>query len=165
MNAESIEFGLVKKFGATSGEGTIRVVESIAGDPVHDNLLIAEEDESQTRILVYDIAGNYKKDFGGDLFEHQAEGIALYDCDGDRGYWICTDQTLGDNAFHVFDRKTFEHLGSFLSKTVKNTDGVWLTQEKFDGYPDGCFIAVHNDGGIGAIGWGKIADSLGLRCK
>ncbi len=41
-----------------------------------------------------------------------------------------------------------------------NTDGLALTQEAFGDFPEGLFLAVHNDGGIAAFDWKSVADTL-----
>ena len=101
--------------------------------------------------------------FGTGLFPHEAEGLALYACaDGD-GYWVATDQDEERNTFHVFDRRSLDHLGSFTGPLTRNTDGVALTQEAFGPFPAGAFYAVHNDGSVAAFSWAGIARALELR--
>lgn len=154
-----------KYIGATSGEGILKVVESIHADPVNDNLLIAEELEGKgnTCIKIYDLDGNYKKTIGLDIFESQAEGLALIRC-GKKGYWVSTDQSHDKNIFHFFDRITFELVGSFESDGLTNTDGIWVTQDSFEEYSQGAFIAVNNDGGVGMWNLGPLLFQLGLNC-
>lgn len=154
----------VRAFGETTGEGILHVVESIAADPEHGRLLIAEEEEGASDIKVYSLEGR----FSGTViptryFPHQAEGIVLYRCDAGEGYWIATDQGEGVNTFHVFDRRTLEHVGSFRGRTVMNTDGIALTQRSFGDFPSGAFYAVHDDGNVAAFSWADIAGAVGLR--
>src|SRR5690606_39780716 len=80
----------VGHFGDTTEAGALRMVESIAGDPVYDRLLIAEEDlRVGTTLRVYDLAGNYTgRDLPPERFTAQAEGVALCACPDDLGY--CT---------------------------------------------------------------------------
>lgn len=155
-----------KYIGETNGEGVLRVVESIYADPVNDNLLICEEFEGEgnTCVKVYDLNGKFKKTIGLGLFKSQAEGLALLRC-GKNGYWISTDQSTSSNIFHFFDRKTFEHVNSFESTNLSNTDGIWLTQESFDIYSQGAFIAVNNDGGIGIWNLGPLLFQLNIKCE
>ena len=96
-------------------------------------------------------------------FPSQAEGIALYACGDGSGYWISTDQGETSNSFHIFDRQTLEHVGSFAGETTMNTDGIALTQVGFGPFPNGAFYAVHDDQSIAAFSWAEIADRLGLR--
>jgi 3-phytase len=154
----------VRAFGETSGPGVLRVVESIAVDPANDRLMIAEELEGESLIKVYDTAGRFTgSTMGPANFPNQAEGIVLYACGDDAGYWIATDQGTRANTFHVFDRMTLEPVGSFRGATVMNTDGIALTQQALPGFPAGAFYAVHDDSGVVAFSWQSIADALGLR--
>lgn len=154
---------LVHTFGDTEGAGVLRVVESLAADPAHDRLLVAEEQEGASMIKAYTLGGDFRGEIIGErFFPHQAEGIALYRC-GEQGYWIATDQGEAVNTFHVFDRVTLEPLGSFRGRTVLNTDGVALTQSPFPRFPSGAFFAVHDDGNVAAFHWSDIAGALGLR--
>lgn len=164
LRGDSLAAEHVRAFGETTGEGILHVVESIAADPENGRLLIAEEEEGASDIKVYSLEGR----FSGTViptryFPHQAEGIVLYRCGGGEGYWIATDQGEGVNTFHVFDRRTLEHVGSFRGRTVKNTDGIALTQRSFGDFPSGAFYAVHDDGNVAAFSWAEIADALGLR--
>jgi 3-phytase len=164
-NKDILDLEFVKYIGAKEGEGVLKVVESIYADPVNNNLLIAEELEGKgnTCIKVYDLEGNFKKTVGLNLFESQAEGLALIRC-GQKGYWISTDQSYDKNIFHFFDRTSFELIGSFESENLSNTDGIWITQESFDVFSQGAFIAVNNDGGIGVWNLGPLLFQLGISC-
>jgi len=163
------KYEFVRYIGETSGEGVLKVVESIYADYENNTLLIAEEEEGleKTYILVYDLtSGKYTgKTIGKGVFLSQAEGIAIYDCGNGEGFIVATDQNKGENTFHFFDRKTYEHLGGFLSKVTQNTDGIWLTQSPFEGFPAGAFFAIHNDGGVSAFDWNVISEALNLQCK
>ncbi|MBX3042516.1 MAG: phytase [Candidatus Kapabacteria bacterium] len=165
----NFESKLIKKFGDTSGPGMLWVVESIYADPDNNRLLIAEEDKNNLGIKIYDLEGNFTGIIiGDDEFEYQAEGIALYDCGNGEGYWFCTDQdyyNLGNNTFHIYDRKSMKYLSSFISKTSGNTDGIWLSQLPFGKFNKGIFIAVHNDGGVGIFDLNNILNTLNLKCK
>ena len=111
---------LVEQFGDTSEEGALRMVESIAGDPEHDRLLIAEEDlRVGTTLRVYDLAGNYAgTNLPRERFRAQAEGVALWACPDGSGYWITTDQARDLTVFHVFDRR---ELGLILRPAAERT--------------------------------------------
>lgn len=165
---EKINYEYIKSFGDTSGKGILRIVESIYADTLNKKLLIAEEDTSESSVKVYDLNGNFTGEvFGIGLFKHQVEGITLYECENGKGYWIITDQDLNDNSFLVFDRKTFNYVGSFKGNNTSNTDGVWLTQTSFGNFSKGVFFAIHNDGNVSAFDLNEIADSLelNLECK
>jgi 3-phytase len=151
-------------FGDTAGPGVLKVVESIAADVPHNRLLIAEELETASHIKVYTLDGRFTGQIiDSGLFPHQAEGIILYACGDSSGYWVTTDQDLVTNTFHVFDRQTLSHLGSFQGEQTLNTDGIALTQRGFADFPHGAFYAVHNDGNVAAFSWVQIADALKLR--
>lgn len=154
----------IRAFGDTSGPGVLKVVESIALDLPNQRLLIAEELETGSHIKVYTPEGKFTGQIiGAGLFPHQAEGIILYACGDTAGYWVTTDQDLTVNTFHVFDRSTLHHVGSFRGDSTLNTDGIALTQRGFGNFPSGAFYAVHNDGNVAAFSWAAIADALGLR--
>lgn len=154
----------VSAFGATTGPGVLHVVESLAVDVAGERLLIAEEEEGDSKIMVYGMDGEFTGlIIPAQYFPYQAEGIVLYECGTMDGYWIATDQGEEVNTFHVFDRGSLSHLGSFRLAGVLNTDGIALTQQGFDGFPQGAFFALHDDGNLAAARWGDIADAVGLR--
>ena len=61
---------------------------------------------------------------------------------GKSGFVIVTDQQ-GATEFEVFDRATFQHLGT-IKTSLKVTDGVALTELTLPDYPRGLFVA-HSD--------------------
>ncbi|MFC4728088.1 phytase [Coralloluteibacterium thermophilus] len=149
-------------FGDTGEAGALRVVESIWGDPAHDRLLIAEEDESYANELkVYTLDGRFAGvTVGGDVFQAQAEGIALREC-GDGGWWLTTEQGKESTVFHLFDRASLAHVGAVTGAKVANTDGIWLGGPS-RAFPDGVLYAVHDDQGLVAFDWRDIAAALDL---
>jgi 3-phytase len=155
-----------KSFGETTSPGALRVVESIFGDPAHDRLLIAEEDEDPVTglvIKVYDLDGSFTgEQIGKGVFKAQAEGIALYACEDGSGYWLSTDQADDRTVYHVFDRHSLKHAGAFMGKTTANTDGVWLATEGVPGFDNGAFFAVHDDQAVSAFDWQDIVAALDL---
>lgn len=154
----------IRTIGETSGPGVLKVVESIAVDPANDRLMIAEELEGESMIKVYSLDGRFTGEvIDSTYFPNQAEGIILYECGPGAGYWVATDQGKEENTFHVFERVSLAHLGSFRGPTVMNTDGIALTPRPLPGFPAGAFYAVHDDGNIAAFSWHAVADSLGLR--
>lgn len=157
----------VGTFGDIAGPGLLTKVESLFVDVAHDRLLIADEAFSQRNVKVYNLAGQ----FNGEIipstwFSSEPEGIALYRCGPRSGYWIITDQhPSADNRFQVFDRETLTHVGTFSGAITRNTDGVWLTQTDFGGFPEGAFYPVHDDGSITAIDLAEIRKRLDLDCS
>jgi len=159
---------LMETFGDTGEAGAIRIAESVFGDVEHDRLLLAEEDiATGTRLREYGLDGRYRgRDIGAELFKAQAEGMALYRCEGGAGYWIATDQYKDRSLFHVFDRVTLKHLGAFAGNKTANTDGVWLDQSADARFPQGVFYAVDDDQAVAAFDWRDIAKALALpKCK
>lgn len=169
LSVGKIDSKHIKSFGDTKGPGLLFIVESIWADPVNNTLLIAEEDKNQNLCKVYDLDGNFKNIvIGDDIYEYQAEGIALFDCGNGEGYWFCTDQDFyltRNNTIHIFERKTFEYVGSFITGQTDNTDGIWLTQTPFGKFTKGALFAVDNDGGVGAFDLAKIIEIMKLNCK
>ncbi|MGY0558793.1 phytase [Lysobacter sp. A421] len=160
-----VQARLAGMFGDTTAAGAIRITESLVGDPTHDRLLISEEDQAGGTLLrEYGLDGRFRgRNIGGDVFQAQAEGIALWQCDDGSGYWIATDQFADRSVFHVFDRISLAHLGAFAGNTVANTDGVWLQQAPTTRFPAGVFYAVNDDQGVGAFDWRDIARALELK--
>ncbi len=160
---------LVKSIGDTTGKGQLVIVESIFADPAYNRLLIAEEDKNQNLVKVYDMDGNFtKQELGDDLIEYQAEGIMLYDCGNGEGYYFLTDQDYyktNNNTFHIYNRKDLKYVGSFISDKIQNTDGIWVTNQKFGKFDKGALIAVNDDGGVGIIDIKKIFQALKIECK
>lgn len=156
-------------FGNTDAEGAIRIPESIWGDADNRRLLLSEEDQgSGTYLKVYGPDFRYSGlSVGKGLFKAQAEGIALWECPDNAGFWIATDQYKDRSVFHVFERVSFAYVGSFAGNTTANTDGVWLNQRATAAFPHGVFYAVHDDQGVAAFDWRDIANalSLPLACK
>lgn len=154
-------------FGETRGPGRLFVVESVFGDKANGNLLVADEledDKLGRQVKVYDFEGNFTgKTFGKGLFKFQVEGIALYETSEKSGYWFVTDQGKLANYFHVFDRQSFEHLGTIEGERTLNTDGVWISQTAMPRFPLGAFYACDNDKAISAFDLAEILDALGLK--
>jgi 3-phytase len=157
---------LKQTFGDTSEAGAIRIAESVYADADNDRLLLAEEDvPTGTRLREYKLSdGRYAgRDIGAGLYKAQAEGIALLRCEDGSGYWVGTDQFKDRSLFHVFDRKTLEHIGAFAGKVTANTDGVWLDARGDARFPQGVFYALHDDQAVAAFDWRDIASALKLK--
>jgi 3-phytase len=160
---DSIVSEHIKAFGATAGEGVLKKVESLMADEAYNRLLIADEDSVQNNIKVYDLDGSFTGEIMGEgTFKYEPEGIALYSCGENTGYWVTTDQGKADNFFYVFDRQSLEHIATFSNPNTLNTDGIVISQQSFPGFPDGGFFPIHNDGNVSAVSWGEIANKLNL---
>ena len=94
----------------------------------------------------------------------------LYTClsgnggDTGRGLLIVADQRDDQTDFELFDRQTWQHLGSLRIEGVSNTDGIASTQQVLPGYPLGIFAAINDDDTIVGVGWDKILTATGLKC-
>jgi 3-phytase len=165
VEADALHATLLGAFGDVDTAGAIRIPESIWGDEAQARLMIAEEDQSiGTRLRVYGFDHRYAgRDVGAGLFHAQAEGLSLWRCDDGSGYWIATDQYKDRSVFHLFDRRSFEHLGAFAGRVTANTDGVWLQQAPTRAFPAGVFYAIHDDQALAAFDWRDVAKALKLR--
>ena len=83
-------------------------------------------------------------------------------CADGSGWWIGTDQYKDRSVFHLFDRNTLQHVGSFAGKLTANTDGVWLDEQGDARFPQGVFYAVHDDQALAAFDWRDVASALQL---
>lgn len=152
LNPEVVSSIFERYIGDTTGNGVLRIVESICGDPKNNHLLIAEEDTTNSSVKVYDMSGNFNGlVFGNNIFKGQVEGISLFTSENNGGFWIITDQSYQQNFFHLFERTTFKYIGAFKGNKTRNTDGIWLTKKKFGNFNQGVFFAVNNDGNISAF--------------
>ncbi len=165
LDGDTPKATLLGQFGDTTEAGALRMVESIAGDPQHNRLLIAEEDKrAGTTLREYRMDGSYTgRDLPRDRFQAQAEGVALWACQDGSGYWITVDQSANRTVFNVFDRVDLSFLGSFKGDTVALTDGIALHAVATRRFPGGVLYAAHDDQGIGAFDWRDIARALDLR--
>ena len=151
-------------FGDTSAAGAIRVPESLFGDADNNRLLVAEEDvPTGTRLREYDLQGKYLgRDVGAGNYVAQAEGIALMRCGDGSGWWIASAQFADRTGFHLFDRRSLAHVGSFAGEATGLTDGVWLDERGDARFPQGAFFASHLDQGVAAFDWRDIVTALEL---
>src|SRR5690606_42140904 len=92
----------------------------------------------------------------------EPEGIALWACTADTGYWIVADQLRPLTVFRVFDRVTLDPRGAFSGQVTAWTDGVALHAAPTARFPDGVLFAVHSDRAVAAFDLGDVARTLGL---
>lgn len=166
--ADGLGADLLLGVGSSSGVPPLSSVESMVADPANDRLHVCG-DEGGRLNWIFRLDGAYTGVAYGDAqFEHDQEGINLYETGGDHGYLVVSDQyTSGRNQFEVFDRKTLASLGNFQSPAggplvTVNTDGAYLEQRGFPGFPNGAFYAVHDDREVHVYDWTDIAESMGL---
>ncbi|MFO7988316.1 MAG: phytase [Desulfotignum sp.] len=162
-NDKLVESNHVKAFGDTKGKGVLHKVESLLIDRPYNRLLVA--DEQERNIKIYNLDGEFTGEIiSNNFFNYEPEGIDMFECEDNSGYYIFTDQHPKDNCFRVFDRKSISYIGSFGGEITSNTDGIVLTQEAVgDDYPYGVFYPVHDDGSVTAIDWADIASALDIR--
>ncbi len=158
----SVEPRYLGSFGDTGEAGALRMVESIAGDPANDRLLIAEEDQRVGSTLrAYTLDGRYS---GRSLpaFTGDAEGVALWACDAaNEGYWIAVDQ-LRPTVFRVFGRRSLAPLKTFSGEQVANTDGQALHAAGTARFPAGALYTLQDDKAIAAFDLRDVVKALGL---
>lgn len=151
-------------FGDTTDASALRMVESIGGDPANDRLLIADEDRRhESTLREYSFSGRYTgRSLPQDSFAAEAEGVALWTCGDESGYWIAVDQLAPLTIFHLFDRTTLEPRGSFQGETTAHTDGVALHAATTAAFPSGALFAVHDDKSVTAFDLAEVARVLEL---
>lgn len=151
-------------FGDTAPDTALRIVESLMGDPAHDRLLVADEDMRHgTALREYTLGGRFT---GGGVppgsFLAEPEGIALWACTADTGYWIVADQLRPFTVFRVFDRESLAPRGAFSGQVTAWTDGVALHAAPTARFPQGALFAVHSDRAVAAFDLGDVARALDL---
>jgi 3-phytase len=151
-------------FGDTSEAAALRIVESIAGDPVHARLLIADEHRRHgSNLREYGFDGRFTgRSLPEGTFDGEAEGVALWSCRNDRGYWVAVDQQAPLTTFHLFDRDDLSPRGSFKGTVTAQTDGIALHAAATARFPAGALFAVHDDRAIAAFDLHDIVQALGL---
>lgn len=154
----------IRSFGDTAGRGVLHIVESLWADSVSGSLLIADEDTARgMNAKVYDSEGRFTgRTVGDSVFRHQVEGIALDARADGSGYWVVSDQGKARTTFHLFDRTTWRHVGSFHGARTANTDGIWLDASPLPGFPRGVLLAVDDDAAVAAFDWGAVLSALRL---
>lgn len=154
-------------FGDTSEAGALHMVESLAGDPVHDRLLIADEATAprsrHSNLREYTLAGRYTgRSLPEGSFDAEAEGVALWSCADGSGYWIAVDQLTPLTRFHLFDRKTLRLRATWQGAVTANTDGIALHLAPTPAFPAGALFAVHQDKSVVAFDLREVARTLDL---
>lgn len=149
-------------YGDTGGDGVLHMVESIAGDPVHDRVLIADEDRrGGSTLREYSLRDHRYRGRSLPVFEHDAEGVALWSCGVEAGYWIAVDQ-VRPTLFRVFARADLRPAGVFSGEQVAGTDGVAIHAAASPRFPYGVLYAVHEDRSVAAFDLGDVARALDL---
>lgn len=155
-------------FGSTDPATALRMVESIAGDPASGRLLIADEDARHGSTLrEYSFEGHATgRSLPAGTFAAEAEGVALWICTADSGYWVAVDQLYPLTRFLLFDRNTLAPRGRFTGRKVAHTDGIALHAAAMAKFPSGALFAVHDDRAVAAFDLADLVRALDLdpRC-
>lgn len=150
-------------FGETAGPARLDKVESIAGDPVHARLMVAEEDAGSSTLHVYGFDGRWSgRSLPAGTFDGEAEGVLLWTCGTDGGYWLAVDQRKPLTVFHLFHRDSLAPAGSFHGTVTSNTDGAALHAAATPRFPGGVLYAVHDDRAVAAFDLRDVVEALGL---
>lgn len=151
-------------------------LETMWGDDLRQVLYVPDEN-GRTGVYAYEPDGapyarNGSTRFGdAGIFESDAEGIIEYVCEPSEGsedppgLIIVSDQidsATAGNDYEVFDRRTWQHLGTIklqlpdASGFVHNTDGIGTTQQASPAYRDGVFTAIQDDSSVVGVDWTTI---------
>jgi 3-phytase len=160
MIGDELHWKLVNTFGERRGRGALHKVETIGADPARGLLLVAEEAFERMGLMVYTTDGAFTGTVvGAGIFLAEPEGVALWESE-ESSYWIATDQPSSHSIFHLFESRDFAHLGSFRGRVTANTDGVAISNGSINGFPNGAFFAVHDDGAVAAFDLAQVRKAL-----
>ncbi|QOW21537.1 NHL repeat-containing protein [Novilysobacter avium] len=172
LEDEGFRASYLGSFGDTAEPGALRVVESVAGDPTFDRLMIADErfpgstGRNASTLREYTLAGTFTgRSLPEDTFATEAEGVALWACGPDTGYWVAVDQRETRTAFHLFQRSDLTPAGSFRGETTAMSDGIAVHAASTAAFPHGALFAIHNDESVSAFDLADIARSLELAAE
>lgn len=151
-------------FGETDEAQALRIVESIAGDARRRTLLIADEDtRNESTLREYGLDGRASgRSVPRASFDAEAEGVALWSCPRQRGYWIAVDQLPTLTVFHLFNRSNLSARGSFTGQIAGGTDGIALRTAPTRRFPSGALFAVHRDKAVVAFDLRDVVSVLRL---
>lgn len=158
---------LAGSFGDTTPQGALRVVESLAGDPSNDRLLVADEYLGAGRhgssLREYTLSGRYTgRSLPVGSFDAEAEGVVLWTCSARAAYWVAVDQLTPLTRFHVFQRDSLALVGTWQGRTTADTDGIALHAQATPAFPAGALFAVHQDKALAAFDLAQVARALRL---
>jgi 3-phytase len=160
---------LVRVFSTGFGDG----IEPILADDRYQRIFVARGEKEERRgIGLFSPTGELQREFGADVFEKDAEGMAIYAC-GDEGYLVVADQHKKKTEFEVFDRRTLGHITTFrvhdgAGEFTGATDGIDILQVALPGLPSGALAACDGCGSnlpdeMDVVSWERVADAAGLR--
>jgi myo-inositol-hexaphosphate 3-phosphohydrolase len=160
-----------------------RELETMWGDRARQVLYIPDEG-GRSGVYAYRPDGRPYQWKGRDklgsrrIFDSDAEGILGYSCPGrqpgpgGKGLIVVSDQidnrAVG-NDFEVFNRRTWQHLGTIKlrlpggSGYVHNTDGIGSVRQLPPRYRGGLFTAVQDDRSVVGVKWSTIMRAISAR--
>jgi myo-inositol-hexaphosphate 3-phosphohydrolase len=158
----------------------LKKAEGIATDDDLRRVYVSDDKSDARGTKAFTFEGTEISEFGVDETGTDSEGTAVYRCGPRDGYIIVSDQRQGWSAdsyseFEVFDRQTFQHLGTFRMQSdgpdwTGSTDGIDVFQGPGMTASGGIFAACDGCGRYGQpqdeldiVGWDQIAKALGLR--
>ncbi len=157
--------------GGAGQPGGADGIETSAADSFYQAIYIPDEN-GQSGVYAYSFDGTAYNNgadnrFGDSDFTADAEGIVIYKCpnayeDNGRGLIVVAEQQTDTTEFNVYDRVTWDYLGTFQLLGIANTDGIASNQVLTGTYPSGVFAALDNDASVGLVGWDVIFDSTGV---
>jgi hypothetical protein len=151
-------------------------IETLLADDFHQAIFVPEEQGSEgaTGVFVYrpdgtpfQLDGSNRFGDGGEI-DSDEEGILLFtfpSCgvgDDGTGFIVLSDQRADQTDFEVYDRQTWQHLGTLRLAGVSNTDGIASTQRPMPGFPRGLFAAIDDDTSTAGVGWDTVFAAIGL---
>src|SRR3546814_15198465 len=95
-------------------------------------------------------------------FEAEAEGVALWSCTPDIGYWVAADQRYPQTHFLLFERESLAPRGSFMGEVTAHTDGIALHAAATTAFPYGALFAVHDAEAVAAFVLGDVVRALAV---
>jgi len=151
-------------YGSTDPQTALRIVESIAGDPAHDRVLVADEDlRHRPTLHAYTLEGRYTgRSLPPGTFGAEPEGIALWSCGIDAGYWVAVDQLRPRTVFHLFARQDLAPSGRFTGARTAASDGIALHAAATARFPAGALFAVDDDVAVVAFDLRDVVAGLRL---
>ncbi|GAA4860600.1 phytase [Luteimonas vadosa] len=164
LDGDRIRARSLGAFGSVDPAGALRIVESIAGDPARRRLLIADEFRpGPSSLRVYGFDGKFAgRSLPDGTFRGEAEGVALWACGADEGYWVAVDQQAPLTNFHLFHRDSLDPGGSFHGGVASQTDGIALHAAATHRFPAGALYAVHDDRAVVAYDLRDVVAALRL---
>lgn len=137
-------------------------IRALAGDAALDRLLLGQSAPAATDLPLYTLDGRFREQPGSLMLHGLPEGLALYECPGEHGYWLLHETQAGHGHFLVLDRLTLESRGSFSIRGLTSRGGIALHPLPSERFPWGALYFIDAGHGIAALDWRDIAHALEL---